>query len=87
MIKEVVGIRFLKDPRINYCDCGEISIEMGKMYLVEMEGYCDIGLSVEGPKVLDDEKIKEHIPRVYFLLTVTVKLVTAVPDGSRWNVF
>ncbi|MEW6006601.1 MAG: regulatory iron-sulfur-containing complex subunit RicT [bacterium] len=63
MVKEAVGIRFLKDPRINYCDCGELSIKLGENYLVEMEGYCDIGLSVEGPKVLD-EQIKEHIPRI-----------------------
>ncbi|MEW6104020.1 MAG: regulatory iron-sulfur-containing complex subunit RicT [bacterium] len=64
MIKEVVGIRFPKDPRINYCDCGELSIKLGESYLVEMEGYCDIGVSVEVPKVLDEQKIKEHIPRI-----------------------
>lgn len=64
MIKEVVEIRLLKDLRTNYCDCGELSVKKGEIYLVEIDGCCDIGSSVSTARVLEDYEIKEHIGRV-----------------------
>lgn len=64
MIKEVVGIRLLKDSRINDCDCGELSVKRGENYLIEIDNYCDIGVCVSEPRVLEDYEMKERIPKI-----------------------
>lgn len=64
MIREVVGIRVLKERRINDCDCGELNVKKGELYLVEIDGCFDIGLCVSEPRVLEDYKTDEHFPKI-----------------------
>ncbi len=64
MIKEVVEIRFPKDSRTNYCDCGELSVKKGDVCLVEIDACCDIGYVTSEARALEDYEIKEHGPRI-----------------------
>ncbi|HAW49457.1 TPA: stage 0 sporulation protein [bacterium] len=61
MLKEVVGVRFPKDYRINYCNPGELILKKGDLCVVRIDGVEDIANVIEHPRILkEDEVIKAN---------------------------